>query len=64
MCGLCDPKTRAGEKKNLESQAESLERLAQSFRYMASGVIKPHTDDAQVVGQYARYAVKFLAEWI
>ena len=67
MCGLCSPDTeeQAAERKITIYRAEQMEKMAKSYREMASGKIHPHSEEAAKIGRTARLLIKELvSEWL
>ena len=67
MCGLCsqDPFSVEAAKERLRNSADELEKLANLFRNMARGYLKPHTDDGKRVACVVRSVIrKLVDEWV
>ena len=67
MCDLCSEEDgkRAKAKDDMRTWAGHLESLAGLYRQLANGGLKPHTNEAKIVGAKARALVRHLVdEWI
>ena len=67
MCGLCsdDAEERQRARRFNRHMAESLRRLASVYEHMASGAVKPHSDEAKDAGYLARGLIRALVEeWV
>jgi len=63
MCDLCAT-PEAGQQRALAT-AEMLDRLAQKYRQMAKGIIRPHSEQGKIVAILANNIVRELvAEWV
>jgi hypothetical protein len=62
MCDLCDDLTRNSAEFALRTRANELERFAVMLRRMASGEIKPHTNNAKIMLVDSHSIIRFLVE--
>ena len=67
MCGLCsdDAEERQRAQQFSSRMAERLRDLASVYERMASGAVKPHSDEAKDAGYLARGLIRALVEeWV
>ena len=65
MCELCNPETQPLAIRRARRIAEELRTLAANYEQMASGHIKPHSKDIEIVGTRGRSLVRELVEeWV
>jgi len=67
MCELCsnDPTERTAARDSHYAFASALNELADKYRALGSGDIKPHTDKAKVIGIQACAVIRRLVEeWV
>jgi hypothetical protein len=65
MCEFCDPEKRSLAIQRARRIADPLRTLAANYEQMASGHIKPHSKEVEIVGIRGKNLVRELVEeWV
>ncbi len=65
MCDLCNEETKALAKEHMKYLAIRMRELSRLYDDMASGKVKPHSEQAKNMSYTARMLVRELvAEWV
>lgn len=65
MCELCCEETRDAERRKIELHAKKLDELASAYRQLASGHLKPHSDELLRNKPTASFVIRQLIEdWV